>query len=409
MVNYFDYGYAQPKGPHPIAVHLEHFDCPWAEGHSLVRIGLKAREMEKNTRPAANLVLLIDVSGSMNQFDKLPWVKASLHALVRQLEAQDRVAVVVYAGASGLALPSTAAGPPNREAILTAIDRLQAGGTTNGAAGIQTAYRIARENFIDGGINRVVLATDGDFNVGVTSGGELTELVSSRAKSGVFLSVLGFGRGNLNDAMMERITNRGNGGYFYIDNLAEAKRVLCEEMTETLVTVAGDVKIQVEFNPAKIARFRLIAYSNRQLEAEDFSDDEVDAGEIGAGGEVTALYQIELGPAAAEDAGLRYQARTDLVPSEEWGFVSLRYQPPAGGKSHLIQTPILGDSKQWNQATEASQFASAVALFGMLLRKSEHAGTGNLELVDLLARAGAQTEAQRDFLRMTEGFPHSMQ
>jgi len=296
LVNYFDYDYAGPEDDVPFAAHIEVAGCPWTPGHRLVRVALKGKEFPDEQRPPSNLVFLLDVSGSMNSPDKLPLLKQGMKLLAEQLGENDRVAIVVYAGSEGLVLPSTPG--TDQATILGALERLQAGGSTNGGAGIDLAYRIAQENFIEGGVNRVLLCTDGDFNVGTTSTGDLVRMVEERATAGVFLSVLGFGRGNLNDAMMENISNKGNGNYAYIDGVTEARKVLVEQMGGTLVTIAKDVKIQIKFNPAQVAAYRLIGYENRILAAEDFDDDEKDAGEIGAGHTVTALY--ELVPAGME-------------------------------------------------------------------------------------------------------------
>ena len=290
LVNYFTYDYARPSGVHPIGASMEVADAPWNSRHRLVRIGIKARDIDAKQRPPSNLVFLIDVSGSMNTPQKLPLVKSGLKMLVDQLGENDMVSIVVYAGTSGLVLPPTSG--ERKDVIAQAIDNLQAGGSTNGGAGIQLAYQQATDNFIRGGVNRVILVTDGDFNVGITSQGDLTRLIEDRAKSGVFLSVLGFGMGNLKDSTMERLADMGNGHYAYIDTLNEARKVLVEEMSNTLVTVAKDVKIQVDFNPARVEAYRLIGYENRVLRPEDFNNDLKDAGEMGAGHAVTALFEI---------------------------------------------------------------------------------------------------------------------
>jgi len=295
MVNYFDYSYPPPTGEHPFSVHVGNASCPWNPDHQLVRVALKGREIDRAERPPANLVFLIDVSGSMSSPDKLPLVIDSFHFLVEEMNASDTLSIVVYAGAEGLALPPTRCDAAGRRRVLSSLGALQAGGTTNGGAGINLAYRIAREHFKPGGINRVILATDGDFNVGVTGDGDLVHLVERNAKSKIFLSVLGFGAGNLNDRMLEAITNKGDGVYYYIDGRSEARRVFLRKLTGTLVTIAKDVKIQVEFNPARVKRYRLLGYANRMLHKEDFSDDLVDAGDIGAGHAVTAFYEVETG------------------------------------------------------------------------------------------------------------------
>ncbi|MFZ5833570.1 MAG: vWA domain-containing protein [Planctomycetota bacterium] len=392
LINYFDYDYSGPTDEVPFAAHIEAASCPWAPDHRLVRIALKGREMDRSERPESNLVFLLDVSGSMDSPDKLPLVKEGMKRLARQLGERDRVAVVVYASAEGLVLPSTSGA--DRETILAALDQLQAGGSTAGGAGIELAYRIAQENFVEGGVNRVILCTDGDFNVGTTSTAELERMVEERAKSGVFLSVLGFGRGNLNDAMMETISNKGNGNYAYIDGVTEAHKVLEEQMQGTLVTIAKDVKIQVEFNPAQVSAYRLVGYENRMLAAEDFNDDKKDAGEIGAGHTVTALYEIVPAGKTVDVPSvdpLRYQtpARAnddDDVLSNEMLTLKLRYKAPDGDTSRLLEFPLVDEGAEFGRASRDFQFAAAVASFGMLLRGSEHKGSATygavLEIAD---------------------------
>ncbi len=388
LLNYFPFRYSAPTGETPFAVSLEVAEAPWAGGHQLVRIGLKGREIAASARPAANLVFLIDVSGSMNQPNKLPLVKESLRLLVEKLRPDDRVSLVTYAGNSGLALPSTPVAR-SRE-IFDAIDALQPGGSTNGAMGIHLAYDIAKANFMGEGVNRVILCTDGDFNVGVTSSGDLVRLIEEKAKSKVFLTVLGFGMGNLKDGTLEQLANKGNGHYGYIDNRREAQRMLVDDLTSTLVTIAKDVKIQVEFNPAKVASYRLIGYENRVLAKEDFANDKVDAGEIGAGHTVTALYEIvpvesaaasKVMTAAVED--LRYQAKAvaATVPkalANELLTVKVRYKEPHGDESRKLEFPLAEAGKSFANASVDFRFAAAVAQFGMILRKSEHRGTATL-------------------------------
>src|SRR5262245_592796 len=310
LINYFEYSYAEPTNGHPFAVHIETAECPWQTGHRLVRFGIQGKRIDRE-RVASNLVFLIDVSGSMDAPNKLPLVQRGLSSLVRQLGENDRVAIVVYAGAAGLVLPPT--NGTQQATILAAMERLRAGGSTNGGQGIQLAYQIARENFISGGVNRVLLCTDGDFNVGTTSTGELVRLAQQQAKSGVFLTVLGFGFGNHNDAMLEQLSDKANGNYMFIDSDREAHKVLVEQMQGTLVTIAKDVKLQVEFNPAQVAAYRLIGYENRRLEDRDFNDDTKDAGDIGAGHSVTALYEIM--PAGVESD----LARSEVDPLKDQG------------------------------------------------------------------------------------------
>ncbi len=408
LINYFDYDYVGPEDDVPFAAHIEVAGCPWTPGRRLVRVGLKGKEFPDEERPPSNLVFLLDVSGSMNSPDKLPLLKKGMKLLAEQLGENDRVAIVVYASAEGLVLPSTPG--TQQDTILGALDKLQAGGSTNGGAGIELAYRIAQENFIEGGVNRVLLCTDGDFNVGTTSTGSLVRMVEDRAKAGIFLSVLGFGRGNLNDAMMENISNKGNGNYAYIDGVTEARKVLVEQMGGTLVTIAKDVKIQIEFNPAQVAAYRLIGYENRMLKAEDFNDDKKDAGEIGAGHTVTALYEVvptgvEIDVPTVDP--LKYQPsrppKEDATTSKELLTLKLRYKAPDGDTSKLLEFPVVDAGARFSSASGEMQFASAVASFGMLLRGSKHAGTATFDAVLEIAGAarGPDLHGYRaEFLQM---------
>jgi len=385
LVNYFPYTYAPPTNGDPFAVHVEIAQCPWNLSHRLARVGLKGREIPEDQRPPTNLVFLIDVSGSMQPANKLPLLKQAMNLLVEKLTENDHVAIVVYAGNSGVRLPSTPCS--EKVSILHTIDSLRAGGSTNGGEGIQLAYSVATENFIKNGVNRVILATDGDFNVGVTNQGDLVRLIEDKAKSGVFLSVLGFGYGNLKDSTMEKLADKGNGNYAYIDNLAEARKVLVDQMGGTLFTIAKDVKIQVEFNPARAAAYRLIGYENRLLAKEDFNDDKKDAGEIGAGHTVTALYEIV--PAATADAKrpavdpLKYQPSTRPATSDspELLTLKLRYKAPDGDISKLLTFPVTDPDRRFDKATDDFRFAAAVASFGMLLRDSPHKGNANYDAV----------------------------
>jgi Ca-activated chloride channel family protein len=392
LVNYFDYDYAPPADGQPFSVSVEIAGAPWNPEHRLLRIGLKGAPLPLDERPPLNLVFLLDVSGSMEPPDKLPLLKQAMRLLVDELRENDHVAIVVYAGASGMVLPRTSG--DQKRVILDALDRLQAGGSTNGGAGIQLAYDHAVAHFIAGGTNRVVLATDGDFNVGVTSQGELTRLIEERAESGVFLSVLGFGMGNYKDSTLEKLADRGNGNYAYIDSLAEARKVLVREMGSTLVTIAKDVKIQIEFNPAEVSSYRLIGYENRVLRAEDFNDDEKDAGDIGAGHTVTALYEI-VPVGVASDAGnvdrLKYQRPLEAMERASRGellTVKLRYKEPDGETSRLLELPVKDEQKSYGEATPDFKFAAAVASFGMVLRDSPHKGNASLDGVLELAREG---------------------
>ena len=393
MINYFSYNYPAPAGKHPFSVDVEIAPAPWQPGHGLVRIGLKGKQVLKQQRPASNLVFLIDVSGSMSDLNKLPLLRRGMKLLVDQLTEEDRVAMVVYAGASGLVLPSTACTQQNQPKILSALERLQAGGSTNGGAGIKLAYDVAVANFIKGGTNRVLLATDGDFNVGIQDRGALVELIKQRAQSGVFLSVLGFGTGNLKDATLEQLADKGNGNYAYIDTFNEARKVLVEQMAGTLITIAKDVKIQVEFNPARVRAYRLIGYENRRLAARDFNDDKKDAGEIGAGHTVTALYEViphgVKFPAAGVEP-LKYQRPVQLkgAASAELLTVKLRYKEPDARRSELLSKAASDQGVDIGQASEDFRFAAAVAWFGMTLRRSKHAGQAPHEAIVRLGRAG---------------------
>ena len=400
LVNYFRYDYPQPKGDEPFTANVEVAGCPWNAEHRLVRLGIKGREVARDRRPLSNLVFLVDVSGSMQTPDKLPLVKESLRMLTEQMGENDRVAIVVYAGNSGQVLPSTSG--IKKQAILTALDNLQAGGSTNGAQGIELAYQVAEANFVKGGVNRVLLATDGDFNVGVTDRGDLVKLIEKKAAGGVFLTTLGYGMGNLKDATLEQLADKGNGNYAYIDDAREAKKVLVEQMSGTLVTIAKDVKIQVEFNPAQVAAFRLIGYENRILRHEDFNDDKKDAGEIGAGHTVTALYElVPAGKPAPEAAAgvepLKYQqktALTDAAASGELFTLKLRYKQPDADKSQLIEAPVKDAGLPYARATGDFKFAASVALFGMLLRDSPYKGTASFAAALELAQEGRGSDPE---------------
>lgn len=386
LINYFTYAYPQPKGDTPFSVNLEVSHAPWDAKRELVRIGLKGREIPASERGPANLVFLVDVSGSMDEPDKLPLLKRSLQELVENLAPKDRVAIVVYAGSSGLVLPSTPG--TDKARILGALEDLKAGGSTNGGAGIKLAYATARENFLQEGNNRVILCTDGDFNVGTTNQSQLVRLIEKERASGVFLSVLGFGTGNLKDSTMEKLADKGNGNYAYIDSITEGRKVLVEQMGATLFTIAKDVKIQVEFNPARVAGYRLIGYENRLLAKEDFNDDKKDAGEIGAGHTVTALYEVIPAGQPLPDRPsvdpLKYQAvpkaeentgSAGLTNSPELLTVKLRYKAPDGDASKLIEVPLgAPEIPGFDQASSDFQFAAAVAAFGMKLRGSPAAG-----------------------------------
>ncbi len=397
MINYFDYSYPQPEGAHPFAVQSEVASCPWNENHRLVKIGLQGKSVNQGERKAANLVFLIDVSGSMSNADKLPLLVQSFQLLLKELNEDDRVSLVVYAGRQAVLLAPTAIDDSGRSQVAKALQNLSAGGSTHGSAGITTAYELARKAFITGGVNRVILATDGDFNVGVTNHEALLQLVKKQADGNISLTVLGFGQGNLNDALLENLTNKGDGNYYYLDSLREGRKVFQSGLTGTIQTIAKDVKIQVEFNPGKVAQYRLIGYGNRRLRDEDFANDKIDAGDIGAGHRVTALYEVI--PVGAEQSalpsGLKYQKQEEaivpkakLIDSPELLTVKLRYKQPDGDVSTEMSEALIDENSQWQQASEDFRFASAVSLWGMLLRSSEHVGSGNPELVTQLALSG---------------------
>ena len=412
MINYFPYEWGDDAGDHPFAVETEVWDAPWTPTHRLVRVGLRAPAVETAHLPPSNLVFLLDVSGSMSPPDKLPLLKKAFSLLVEQLRPSDRVAIVVYAGAAGLVLPST---PGNKRGkILEAVERLDAGGSTAGGAGIALAYETARKHFIEGGNNRVILATDGDFNVGASSDGEMVRLIERERESGVFLTVLGFGTGNLKDSKMEQIADHGNGNFHYVDGLLEARKVLVEEMGGTLLTVAKDVKLQIEFNPARVAAYRLIGYENRLLADEDFNDDTKDAGELGAGHTVTALYEIVPAgqPLPRGDVDpLRYQPAADppgaggadaTAFEGELLYVKVRYKDPDGSESQLLAHAVEDRSRA---PSGGFRFAAAVAGFGMLLRESPHAGGLTLDDVVALAEEGKGSDARGyrgEFIRLVE-------
>jgi Ca-activated chloride channel family protein len=396
LVNYFDYAYPQPDNEHPFAVITEMSTCPWNTQHQLVHIGLQGKQFPPEAMPPSNLVFLLDVSGSMQPENKLPLVKSAFSLLVEELRPQDRVAIVVYAGAAGMVLASTPGS--DKEAIRDALNRLHAGGTTAGAAGIRLAYRIASEHFIEGGNNRVILATDGDFNVGTSSTADLLRLIEEKRDSGVFLSVLGFGMGNLKDGRMEQIADVGNGNYAYIDNIREARKVFVTDLTATLYTIAKDVKLQIEFNPALVKAYRLIGYENRVLAKEDFNDDRKDAGELGAGHTVTALYEIVPGRGEFEARrvdSLKYQIQgvsSQALESRESFTVKLRYKDPDASSSKLLVIPVLESTVDFALASDNFRFSAAVAEFGMLLRNSRHMGDASWDQVLRMAKGAMGTD-----------------
>ncbi len=407
MINYFDYNYAQPMGKDPIAIHTEMTDSPWNKGLKLLHIGLQAKTIPTDNLPASNLVFLIDVSGSMNEQNKLPLLKAAFKLLVDQLREQDKVAIVVYAGAAGLVLPPTSG--KDKSKIKDALDNLSAGGSTAGGAGVQLAYKTAAENLVKNGNNRVILATDGDFNVGVSSSDELEKLIETKRKSGVFLSVLGFGMGNYKDAKMEVLADKGNGNYAYIDNLMEAEKIFVEEFGGTLFTVAKDVKLQLEFNPKYVAAYRLIGYENRALANEDFKNDAKDAGEMGSGHTVTAIYEIV--PAGTESAyladKLKYQTflQTSASNSDEVCTVKIRYKLPDKEVSIPMEISVKDKHTKLAETSENMRFAMAVAEFGLLIRDSNFRGTANYDHILELAKnaKGKDEEGYRaEFLKLVK-------
>ncbi len=408
LVNYFPYDDPAPTGDVPLRISTELAPAPWNHGHDLLRIALRARDVDMRSAPASNLVFLIDVSGSMYDPRKLPLVKQSLALLVNELREEDHVAIVVYAGRAGLVLPSTPGSDKQR--ILQSLDGLEAGGSTAGGAGLRLAYDVARQNYIRGGNNRVILCTDGDFNVGQSSDGELVRLIEDRRREGSYLTILGFGMGNYKDAKMEKLAGAGNGNYGYIDDLLEARKMLVREMGGTLLTVAKDVKLQVEFDPTKVQAYRLLGYEDRLLRDEDFANDAKDAGDVGAGHTVTALYEIvragiPLDVTLPDVAPLRYQQPVEARGrGDELLPVAMRYKAPDGERSMLVTQPVRASSDR-RRASESMRFASAVAGFGMLLRHSPNAGSLSWDDVLTLARGarGADEDGYRaDFIRLAE-------
>jgi len=405
LINYFTYDYPQPEGQVPFSVTMEATQCPWNTSRNLVLIGLQGKKMETEEMPPSNLVFLLDVSGSMNSSKKLPLVKSAFRLLVDNLRNEDRVAIVVYAGAAGLVLDSTSG--YDKEKILEAIDELKAGGSTAGGAGVKLAYQIAKDNYIHEGNNRVILATDGDFNVGVSSNAELVRIIEKKREEGIFLTVLGFGTGNYKDSKMEQLADKGNGNYAYIDTILEAKKVFVYELGATLFTIAKDVKLQIEFNPTKIKAYRLIGYENRMLQKEDFNDDTKDAGELGAGHTVTALYEIVMADSDEEFTSvdpLKYQ-QTEIKESDELMTVKLRYKEPDADKSKLIVQTVTEKDIEKDDTSDNLKFASAVAEFGLLLRDSEHKGTASYQHVIKQANESKGKDKagyRAEFIRLVE-------
>jgi Ca-activated chloride channel family protein len=410
LINYFSYDYEKPTGKEPVKISAEAGECPWYTSHRLIRIGIKAKEIASEKLPASNLVFLIDVSGSMEGSSRLELVKSSLKLLINNLREKDRVAIVVYAGSAGEVLPSTSGS--NKQKIREALDNLRAGGSTAGGEGIQLAYKIAKKNFIESGNNRIILCTDGDFNVGVSSVEGLESLIEKERKSGVFLTVLGYGMGNYKDSKMQTLAEKGNGNHAYIDNLQEANKILVGEFGGTIYTVAKDVKLQIEFNPEHVQAYRLIGYESRLLKDEDFNDDTKDAGEMGAGHNVTAFYEIVPVGVRFSNAGsvdpLKYQENKVFKPvaftgSEELLTIKLRYKEPDGNSSKKIELPVI--DRKWNNVSSDFRFAAAVAMFGQLLVGSEYKGNADYDKVIALAKTALDRDEQgyrREFVRLVE-------
>ncbi len=410
MINYFNYDYPDPEGTHPFSITTEISNCPWNGENYVLHVGLKGKPIDYEDIRPSNLVFLIDSSGSMSDSNKLPLVKKSFELMLDKLQPDDRVAIVAYAGSAGLVLPSTPAS--QKERILAGLSQLNAGGATAGGAGIELAYKVASDNMMQNGNNRVILVTDGDFNVGTSSTGDLVRMIEDKRKLGIYLTLCGFGMGNYKDARMEQISNAGNGNYFYIDNILEAKKVFVTELRANLFTIAKDVKIQIEFNPAKVAAYRLIGYENRVMAREDFADDTKDAGELGAGHTVTALYELKMADTADgnEDAGeLRYQASTikpDALQSDELLTIQLRYKPPGQEQSRLLALPVKEAYIQPPTSTSDNfRWSCAVAALGMLLRESEYIGDYDYENVLSLAktaRGNDENGYRAEFIRLVE-------
>ena len=399
FINYFDYNYPIPQKEEVFSVYTEVGDCPWNEDARLVHVGLKGYTVPVEMLPASNLVFLLDVSGSMSDDNKLPLLKKSFKTLVDKLNEKDKVAIVTYAGEDRVVLESTSC--ENKDVIKEAIDNLESGGSTNGEGGINRAYDIAIKNFVKDGNNRVILATDGDFNIGQSSDGELTRLIEEKREDDVFLTILGFGMGNYKDSKMESLADHGNGNYFYIDDIRESNRVLVTNLAGTLFTIAKDVKIQVEFNPELVKEYRLIGYENRLMEAQDFADDKKDAGELGAGHTVTAIYEII--PGKADKSNLKYQS-SSAKTSDELVTVSLRFKKPTGDKSKLISVAVDDAGTKWDENSKMFKFSAAVAGFSLILRESKYINDFDFEDVTNIARSVVTiNELDRvEFIRLVE-------
>ncbi|MGX7668243.1 YfbK domain-containing protein [Flavobacterium pedocola] len=409
MINFFKYNYPQPESNHPFSINTEYSTCPWNVKHQLLKIGLQGKNIPTDALPASNFVFLIDVSGSMSSDNRLPLLKQSLKVLVSQLRKEDKVAMVVYAGAAGLVLPATSGS--EKQTIIDALDKLQAGGSTAGGAGINLAYKIAEENFIKGGNNRVILATDGDFNVGASSDNDMENLIVEKRKTGVFLTCLGYGMGNYKDSKMEILANKGNGNYAYIDNIQEANRFLGKEFKGSLFAIAKDVKIQIEFNPKHVQNYRLIGYENRKLRAEDFTDDTIDAGELGSGHTVTALYEIiptgvksEFNKEVTELKYSKVTTDSDKY-ADELATVKFRYKKPDGDKSTEIVQTIENKVNEITAASSDFRFSASVAWFGLKLRDSKLINNKKADDIKKLAQQGIANDSEgyrAEFIRLVE-------
>ena len=406
LINYFTYDYPEPKGDEPFSFTTELTECPWNPAHKLLLIGLQAKKVSLEKLPPNNLTFLLDVSGSMSDPNKLPLLKGAMKLLINSLRPTDKISIVVYAGAAGVVLEPT---PCSEKAkILEALERLEAGGSTAGGEGIKLAYDLAKKNFDKQGNNRVILCTDGDFNVGASSDAEMVNLIEEKRKEGIFLTVLGFGMGNYKDSKMELLADKGNGNYAYIDNLMEAKKVLVTQMGGTLLTIAKDVKIQIEFNPAKVKEYRLIGYENRILAAKDFDDDTKDAGELGAGHTVTAIYEIVPSDGKIGSADLKYQTvqvSEAAKASKEIAQIKFRYKPPTSDTSKLIVSPIYDESILWKNASMNLKWAAAVAEWGMLLRDSKFKGSATYDHVIETAKSAIGADEfgyRKEFIQLVE-------
>ncbi|MTH17062.1 DUF3520 domain-containing protein [Flavobacterium sp. LC2016-01] len=407
MINFFKYKYPQPDGQHPFAINTEYSDCPWNKNSRLLKIGLQGKDVPMANLPATNLVFLVDVSGSMDEPNKLPLLKESMKILVKELRSTDRVSIVVYAGSAGVVLEPTSG--ENKEDIMDAFDDLHAGGSTAGGEGIELAYKLAQENFIKGGNNRVVIATDGDFNVGASTDDDMLKLIEEKRESGVFLTVLGFGMGNYKDSKMEILADKGNGNYAYIDNVQEANRFLGKEFKGSMFAIAKDVKIQIEFNPKHVQAYRLIGYENRKLKAEDFKNDKIDAGELGSGHSVTALYEII--PAGVESdyvpSDLKYTKtqKIDGNYSDELATVKFRYKKPDGDTSIEIINTIADRKINLENSSPDFKFTTAVSWFGLKLRESKYIANSSSSDIKKLAKSGLQNDEdgyRSEFVRLVE-------